>query len=306
MDIFRNLAHDIGTKLPGLEVLEEEHMSTYTSFKIGGPAAVLVIPKSPQELKALLELLYDAGISPLILGNGTNLLVTDEPLRRIVVKLGEGIAGIELLDETTILAQAGAPLSKVAAFAWSQGLGGLEFAHGIPGTVGGAVMMNAGAYDGEIKNVVSESAYLLPDGTDGVLSGDEQAFSYRRSAYSDSDKIITSARFELRRDNPAKIIEKMNEFAQKRRDSQPLDKPSAGSAFKRPPGGYAAALIDEAGLRGYSVGGAQVSPKHAGFIVNNGSATFNDVISLIEYVKEQVFAHSGVMLDPEIKIIQNR
>ena len=306
MDIFRKLVYEIENALPGLELREEEPMAMYTSFKIGGRAAALALPKSPRELKVLLEILHAAEEVPLIIGNGTNILVTDEPLRRVVVKLGEGFSGIELTDETTVIAQAGAPLSKVAAFAWSQGLGGIEFAHGIPGSVGGAVLMNAGAYGGEMKDVVRESEYLLSDGTSGSFMGDEHGFSYRHSNYSDSDKIITSACFELKRGEPDEIIGRMNEFAQRRRASQPLDKPSAGSAFKRPVQGYAAALIDEAGLKGYAVGGAQVSTKHAGFIVNTGGASFNDVVSLIEYVKERVFAASGVLLEPEIKIIQNR
>ena len=303
MDIIQKLARDIKNSLPGLELLLDEPMAAHTSFRIGGAAAAFSVPKSEEELRSLLKLLYSSGEEPLIIGKGTNLLVTDEPLSRFVIKTGD-ISNAERIG-TSLRAEAGITTARLAALAQREGLVGLEFAHGIPGTVGGAVLMNAGAYGGETGGVVTSADYLLPNGTAGTLEGAELDFSYRRSAFDGSDKIITSAVFRLEEGDGTAILAKMEELAEKRRASQPLDKPSAGSTFKRPRNGFAAALIDEAGLKGASVGGAEVSRKHAGFIVNNGGATFADVAALMEHVSDVVYKSFGIALEPEVRIIRN-
>ena len=304
MDIIQKLARDVKGSLAGLEILTDEPMSSHTSFRIGGAAAAFAIPKSAEELHSLLGLLYAAGEEPLIIGNGTNLLVTDEPLARFVIKIGDGLSHVERLG-TSICAGAGITTARLAALAQREGLSGLEFAHGIPGTVGGAVLMNAGAYGGEMGGVVKSVEYLLPNGSAGTLEGEKLGFSYRHSVFDGSDKIITSAVFELVEGDGTAILAKMEELSEKRRASQPLDKPSAGSTFKRPKNGFAAALIDEAGLKGVSVGGAGVSRKHAGFIVNNGGATFADVMALMEHVSRAVYKNFGITLEPEVRIIRN-
>ncbi len=299
-DAFHKILTDT---LPGIRLSRGEPMSRHTSFRIGGPAALMAFPRSAGELEALCAAARRFGIAPLIIGNGTNLLVSDGPLDIFAVKTCDGLSKIELAGEDRIYAQSGALLSKIAVFAQKNGLEGFEFAHGIPGTLGGAVSMNAGAYGGEIKDVVVMTEYLDENLLKKTASDGEHAFEYRHSAFSDGGKIILGSVLKLRKGERDEIRKRMNELSERRRASQPLDIPSAGSTFKRPKGGYAAALIDEAGLKGYSIGGAQVSEKHAGFVVNRGGATCEDVLRLVEHIKKTVFERSGIMLETEIKYI---
>ena len=262
----------------------------------------MLLPSSIEDVEAVCALLAECGEKPLLMGNGTNLLVTDAPLHRIVLRMGEDFSRIDPVNGTALRAESGATLSRLALFAAARGLAGLEFAHGIPGTLGGAVSMNAGAYGGEMKDVVTSVTYLDKDLF--LRETDDAGFSYRRSRFSDTDCIVLGAKISLHEDDPDAIRERMRSLAERRRSSQPLDMPSAGSTFKRPAGGYAAALIDEAGLKGYTVGGAQVSEKHAGFVVNRGGACFDDVLRLIEHIQSEVYRVSGIELEPEVKIIR--
>lgn len=295
---------DLKKTCPALEIRENEPMREHTSFKIGGAVAAMVLPKSQNELALVSRAAYQAGIEPLLIGNGTNLLVCDAPLNRLAVKTFDGLCGIELLEETTIRAESGLLLSRLAAFALSHSLAGLAFAHGIPGTVGGAVSMNAGAYGGEMKDVIATVTALNAKGEFFQSAGLENQFSYRHSRFSNSEDIVVSAEFKLTKGDPAEIKANMDALASKRRASQPLNMPSAGSTFKRPAAGYAAAMIEQAGLKGFGIGGAQVSEKHAGFVINRGGATFEDVIKTMEHIQETVFQKFGVMLSPEVKIIR--
>lgn len=290
-------------ELPHMELLENEPMSRHCSFRIGGPAAAMAVPEGVEELSRLLALLAEAGRRPLVIGNGTNLLVTDSPLDRIVIRLGEKLSDIKLEGECSVYALAGVTLARLASFCAENSLTGLEFAHGIPGTLGGAVCMNAGAYGGEIKNVLESVEFMDAGGVLTLLPASELDLSYRHSIFSDSDKIVVGCRLRLQKGCPDEIKEQMRLLAEKRRNSQPLDKPSAGSTFKRPQGGYAAALIEQAGLKGFSVGGAQVSEKHSGFVINKGGATFEDVTALMEHIEKTVYDSSGILLEPEVKII---
>lgn len=292
----------IRTKLPRLELLEQESMSRHSSFRIGGPARALALPDSEEELLALMELCRSSGIEPLIIGNGTNLLVTDRPLERLVIKT-ERLCTVSCL-ENRLTVGCGATLARAAVCAQQNGLSGLEFAHGIPGSLGGAVCMNAGAYGGEMKDVVVSTRYLDAQGCVKQLVGPEHDFSYRHSAFSHMPGIVLSAELDLTPGDPAAIRARMTELAEKRRNSQPLEKPSAGSTFKRPANGYAAAMIDQCGLKGYQVGGAAVSEKHAGFVVNLGGASFADVLAVMDHVRAQVFARFGTELEPEVRIIK--
>ena len=245
------------------------------------------------------------GARPLVMGNGTNLLAPDEGLDRLVIDTSAGLSRVEAGGTPgTILAEAGASLARVADFACRQGLAGLEFAHGIPGTVGGAVCMNAGAYGGEMAQVVREATLLLPEEGIRTLTGAEMAFGYRRSFLTDHpDAVVLRAEFCLTPGDPAAIRGRMKELLEKRRASQPLEFPSAGSTFKRPEGYYAGTLIDQCGLKGLTVGGAQVSEKHAGFVINRGGATAADILALIQEVQRRVLAEKGVMLQPEVKLL---
>lgn len=304
MRITDGLINEIRTALPALRLLEREPMSAHCSFRIGGPVRGMALPSSAEETAALCSRLRRAEVSPLVIGNGTNLLVSDGELDLFVLKMDEGMAGVTPSGECGLRAGCGVPLARLAQRAQSLGLSGLEFAHGIPGTLGGAVSMNAGAYGGEIKDVTRATRYLDADGALGEKRGSEQGFAYRHSAFSDTGDIILESDLTLTPGDPAEIQERMRGLSEKRRASQPLDVPSAGSTFKRPAGGFAAALIDEAGLKGFTVGGAQVSPKHAGFVVNRGGASFDDVLRLMDYIQEAVFRNTGILLEPEVKIIR--
>ncbi len=287
----------------GIVCLLNEPMSRHTSFHIGGPAAVMAMPKSSFELKTALSIARHMEIQAFIMGNGSNLLVSDDPLDMLVIKTFDSFSDIEIKNES-IVAQSGALLSRIAVAAQQNGLTGFEFAHGIPGTLGGAVFMNAGAYGGEMKDVIVGADYLNEALLPGRFSGEELDFSYRHSAFSAREYVILSAEIKLRRGNGEEIKEKMRELSEKRKNSQPLDIPSAGSTFKRPSIGYAAAMIDEAGLKGFTIGGAQVSEKHAGFVVNKGGATFSDVLRVMHAVRLRVYERFGVELEPEVRIIR--
>lgn len=290
--------------LPDLRVMREEPMSRHTSFKIGGPARRLAVPDSPEQLVLLAHAARELGARPLLVGNGTNLLAPDGGLDRLVI-LTAGLKRLEAGKEPdTVAAEAGVTLAQAADFACRRGLTGLEFAHGIPGTVGGGLCMNAGAYGGELRLVVEEAEVLFPGGV-RRLTGEELAFGYRRSLLTDHpEAAVLGAVFRLAPGDPGAIRERMRELMAKRRASQPLELPSAGSTFKRPPGQFAGTLIDRCGLKGLTVGGAQVSEKHAGFVVNRGGATCADVLELIRQVQERVEAETGVRLEPEVKVLE--
>ena len=288
--------------LPEIELRFDEPMSLHTSFRIGGAAEVMALPKNREELAKLLKMSALLDCKCAILGAGTNVLAPDEGISGLVVCLKDCLDGMEQLDDSRIRVMAGVTMSRAAVFAANLGLSGLEFAHGIPGTVGGGVYMNAGAYGGEICQVCTQVEVMDRNGNTRILSGEDMAFSYRHSRLEESGEIVICADFALTKSEPEVIKAKMKELIGKRSASQPLDLPSAGSAFKRPVGGYAAALIDQAGLRGFQVGGAAISSKHAGFAVNLGGATADDVKELLRQVSDKVYEHSGIRLEPEVRI----
>lgn len=290
--------------LPDLEVLQDEPMSRHTTFRIGGPAKRMAFPSSREQLVLLMSFAKDYGANPLVIGNGSNLLVPDEGLDRLVIDTSANLNRLERGSGNTVLADAGATLARTADLACKSGLTGLEFAHGIPGSLGGAVSMNAGAYGGEMKDVVVSTRYLDHDLNLCEAEGAAHDFGYRHSVFSDTDCVVLGSTLALTPGDPAEIRARMLDLSERRRSRQPLDLPSAGSTFKRPVGGYAAALIDAAGLKGYAVGGAQVSEKHAGFVVNRGGATFDDVLRLMDHIRSEVLRTSGVELEPEVKIIR--
>lgn len=287
---------------PEISLCFEEPLKNHTSFRIGGPAEVMAFPKNSGELGQLLNKSVLLDCKPVILGAGTNVLAPDEGLRGLVICLKDCLDGLVRVDETHIRAMAGVTMTRLAMFAAREGLSGLEFAHGIPGSVGGGVYMNAGAYGGEICQICENVEVMDLDGNLSRLSNAEMAFSYRHSALENRPGIVVSADFALKKGNSEEIWTKMKDLIACRTASQPLDVPSAGSAFKRPTGGYAAALIEEAGLKGYQVGGAAISAKHAGFAVNLGGATAADVKALLSQVSEQVYQKSGIRLEPEVRI----
>lgn len=292
----------IRSLFPELEIRENEPLKNHSSFRIGGPADVMFLPKTAEELAGLYKLLLEGEVRHFVMGNGSNLLFADEGYRGAVIKTS-GLNEVSLAAENTLRAQCGALLSQTAVFARKHALMGMEFAHGIPGSVGGAVVMNAGAYGGEIKDVAVKTVYLDASGEVREAVGEEHDFGYRHSRFQPGE-IVLSCDFVLQPGDENEIQEKMSELAAKRKASQPLELPSAGSTFKRPVGGFAAALIDQAGLKGLTVGGAQVSPKHAGFVVNIGGASCADVLALMEKIKEAVFAASGIELEPEVRIVK--
>ena len=288
--------------LPEIDLRFDESMALHTSFRIGGGVEVMAFPKSAEELAKILKVSVLLDCKPAILGAGTNVLAPDQGLRGLVICLKDCLNGMERLDDTTIRVAAGVTMTRAAVFAANLGLSGLEFAHGIPGTVGGGVYMNAGAYGGEICQVCKSVDVMDFSGNIQTFSNEEMGFSYRHSVLEEQEGIVISATFALAPKAVEEIREKMKELMGKRSASQPLDKPSAGSAFKRPVGGYAAALIDQAGLKGYQVGGAAISTKHAGFAVNMGGATAEDVKALLAQVADLVFEKSGIRLEPEVRI----
>ncbi len=288
----------------GVEYKVDEPMKNHTSFKTGGNASLFIEPQSEEELIKVLTLCSENEVDVFVLGKGSNLLISDDGIKdKAVIHIAQGLEDIRLIDETTIVAGAGASLASLCKFALANELTGLEFAYGIPGSCGGAAFMNAGAYGGEMKDVLISCTHLDKKGNKGTFKGDELDLSYRHSVYSGSDLIITSLTLKLVKGDKAEIESKMNELMQRRKDKQPLEYPSAGSVFKRPEGYFAGALIEQSGLKGATVGGAMVSEKHAGFIINYSGATTADVINLIRHCQQTVKEKFGVALETEIRFI---
>ena len=283
-------------------LITDEPMSRHTTFRSGGPATLFLRVRSVSELSKVKRILDDAGEEFFIIGNGSNLLVSDKGYDGAVISL-ELLSSIKLEGECTVCVEAGALNSLVAAFARDHSLTGFEFAAGIPGTIGGAMIMNAGAYGGEMKMITKEVKVLSPDGQEMTLDGDAMEFGYRTSAIKGKGFVVLSALLTLEKGDQGAITDRMTELALKRKEKQPLEYPSAGSTFKRPEGYFAGKLIEDAHLKGYSVGGASVSDKHCGFIINRGDATSSDIYRLIQKVKERVYENSGVTLEPEVIMI---
>lgn len=281
-----------------IEYLINEEMKNHTTFKIGGTSDVLVFPENKQELKKILVSAKKNGVPIFVLGKGSNLLVSDKGIEGAVISLSK-FDGM-ILDKTEIVCGAGANLSALCIFAKNNSLGGLEFAFGIPGSVGGALFMNAGAYGGEMSQVVVSASGIDLSGNDVEIKKENMDLSYRHSIFKDSDIVITDVTFELAFRNQTEINDKMQELLSKRKEKQPLEYPSAGSTFKRPVGNFAGTLIEKNGFKGVSVGGAQVSEKHAGFIINKGNATCSDVKNLIEKIKDTVYKNDNIMLETEV------
>ena len=288
--------------LPEMMLRFDEPMKEHTSFRIGGPAEVMAFPKNAEELAQLIKVSDQLDIKPAILGAGTNVLAPDAGIKGLVICLKDAFGGMEQIADTAIRVMAGVTMTRAAVFAANLGLSGLEFAHGIPGTVGGGVYMNAGAYGGEICQVCTAVDVMDLQGNVRRFSNEEMKFSYRHSVLEEEGGIVIAAEFALTKAPTEEIRGKMKELMAKRSASQPLDKPSAGSAFKRPAGYFAAALIDQAGLRGFRVGDAAVSEKHTGFAVNLGNATAAEVKELLRQVADKVYEHSGVHIEPEVRI----
>ncbi len=305
MDWVTRLDKQMEDYLPDVRVLREEPMARHTSFRVGGPARRMAFPEKGEQLVLLLSMAWECGARPLVIGNGTNLLAPDSGLDRLVVETS-GLSRLDMGEEPgRLLAESGVPLARLADFACRQGLTGLEFAHGIPGTVGGGVCMNAGAYGGELKQVVSGVSALFPEEGVKFLTGEELAFGYRRSFLTEHpEAVVLYAVFRLSAGDPEAIRETQRSLMARRKASQPLEWPSAGSTFKRPEGHFAGTLIEQCGLKGLGVGGAQVSEKHAGFLINRGGATCADIKELIRQVQEAVLEKTGVRLEPEVKIVE--
>lgn len=282
------------------DIMYDMPMSRHISFKLGGNADRFIL-LDERDAPALLKELVRTGEKYAFLGNGTNVLVRDEGFAGTIIKLKSLPPAI---NEETVSVNAGTSLALLAQTAADRSLSGLEFAHGIPGTVGGAVMMNAGAYGGEIKDVLKSTVYCTPDGQVHTLNAQDHEFDYRHSFFKEHPEyLILRSTFVLKKGIQTEIKDKMAELARRRRDSQPLDKPSAGSTFKRPQGHFAGKLIEDCDLKGFSIGGAQVSTKHAGFVINTGNATCRDVLALTEYIQKTVFERFGVVLEREVKIL---
>lgn len=292
----------ISARIPNVELRFDEPMSKHTSFRIGGGAEVMAFPKNCDELAKILKVSALLDTKPAILGAGTNVLAPDEGIQGLVICLKDCLSGKQQLDECRIRVAAGETMTRAAVFAANLGLGGMEFAHGIPGSIGGGIYMNAGAYGGEMKDICESVDVMDMDGHLRTLSGEQMGFTYRHSILEEEPGIVVSAVFRLTPKPVEDVKARMRELQGKRSASQPLDLPSAGSAYKRPVGGYAAALIDEAGLKGYTVGGAAISTKHAGFAVNIGGATAKDVRDLLQQVSDIVFEKSGIRLESEVRI----
>ena len=290
------------TVLNEKSIICDAPMQKHTSFKIGGNADFVVLPESVDEIKNLIKLLKENKIRYTVIGNGSNLLVDDKGIRGVVVKLAKNFSKITC-EDNAITSQSGALLSKLANVALENSLTGLEFASGIPGTLGGAVVMNAGAYGGEMKDVVVKTTYIDKDGDIKTVEGDGHGFGYRKSVFG-ADDIILESVLTLSEGKKEEISAKMNELNGQRKLKQPLEFASAGSTFKRPEGYFAGKLIEDAGLKGYKIGGAQVSQKHSGFVINDGTATSEDVLKLIEYIQKTVYEKFGVNLETEVRYIK--
>lgn len=287
----------------GIKYLEHESLSKHTSFKIGGPAQIFAKPATKEQVSKIAVFCKENEIPLFPMGKGSNLLVPDEGLEGVIMNFGSEFSKTVLLDEETVYCDAGTSLAALCNFALENSLTGLEFAYGIPGSVGGAVFMNAGAYGGEVKDVILYADHVDKEGNTGRFTGEELEMSYRHSVYSGKQYFITGAAFKLVKGDKTEIKAKMDDLLGRRFDKQPMDKPSAGSTFKRPEGAFASALIDQCGLKGYRVGGVEVSTKHAGFVVNIGGGTCADVLQLIKDVQEKVKNDTGYWLEPEVEIL---
>ncbi len=283
-------------------VLINEPMSRHTSFKIGGPADVLVIPGEMGQLGEMVRYFAAEGIPYMIMGNGTNLLASDKGIRGVVVKIYDNLQGFAVQGDMLEI-EAGMLISKAAKLALENSLSGMEFAEGIPGTIGGAVTMNAGAYVGEMAMIAAETEYMDQEGTVITVKGEQHGFAYRTSIIQKTGGIVLKTRLKLTKDDPENIKARMEDFNFKRRNKQPLEWPSAGSVFKRPEGHFTGKLIDDCGLRGFSIGGAQISTRHSGFIINTGGASCEEVLALIRHIQDTVSREFNVQLEPEIRII---
>lgn len=282
----------------------DEPMSKHTTFKIGGNARLMLFPESEEQTASVIKECRADSIRYIVIGNGSNLLVSDDGIDAVVIQMSKGMSQVKLIDDETIYAQAGAQLMKVCRFALENGLSGLEFAYGIPGSCGGAAFMNAGAYGGEMRDVLYRCDHIDENGDMGFLEGDDLNLSYRHSAYYDNGCTVTGLYMRLKKDNPDDIKARMEDFFSRRKDKQPLEYPSAGSTFKRPEGYFAGALIEECNLKGMKQGGAQVSTKHAGFVINTGGATCKDVLELCKKVSDTVKEQKGVNLEMEIRVTE--
>lgn len=282
--------------------LQNEKMSLHTTFKIGGNARLVVYPQNEEQISELVKCAKAENVRLIAIGNGSNLLVDDGGIDACVLILGEPFSQIKLIDDETIYAKAGAKLIALCRFAYEHSLSGLEFAYGIPGSAGGAAFMNAGAYGGEMKDVLYKCEHIDKNGDIGFLENDDLKLSYRHSAYYDNGAVITGLYLKLKKGEKSEIKEKMDDLIGRRRAKQPLEYPSAGSTFKRPEGYFAGALIEQCNLKGKSVGGAQVSEKHAGFVINKGGATCKDVLDLCKYCSDKVMEETGVKLEMEIRV----
>lgn len=291
-------------KNEGISYIENEPMALHTTFKIGGPARLAVFPKNENEISDVIKKCKEEKVRYMVVGNGSNLLVADEGIDAVVILLGKEFGEVKLIDDTTIFAEAGAPLMKVCRFALENGLSGLEFAYGIPGSCGGGAFMNAGAYGGELGDVMFRCDHIDQDGNKGFLEGDDLKLAYRHSAYYENGCVITGAYFKMQKADKEEIKAKMDDYMSRRRDKQPLEYPSAGSTFKRPEGNFAGALIEQCGLKGTSVGGAEISTKHAGFVINKGGATCKDVLDLCKKVADTVKAEKGIDLEMEVRVTE--
>ena len=291
-------------QMADIDLKQGEPMCRHTTFQIGGPVAVMAFPNSPEQVGEILKIARRYEITPMILGAGSNILAPDEGLDTVVIELRTAMNRVEERSKGEFEAQAGAAMARLATFAMERGYTGLEFAHGIPGTVGGGVYMNAGAYGGEMCQVVTGVTAMDRAGNLLDIPADKLELSYRHSRFMNEDLVILSVRVKLEKGDREEIRAKMSELMTRRRTSQPLELPSAGSTFKRPATGYAAAMIEAAGLKGLRVGDAQVSEKHAGFVVNRGRATCKDVLRLMEQVQDRVEQDTGVRLEPEVRILE--
>ena len=302
MDQLERLTQILTERFPGLELRENEPMSRHTTFRIGGPARLMALPRSAGEARGAVRAAAELGVSPFFLGNGSNLLVADGGFDGFILKT----TGLDQTREVNrrLRAECGIPLARLAMAALGRGLTGLEFAHGIPGTLGGAVMMNAGAYGGEMVQVLTSVTYLDETGQEHTVPAEQCQLTYRHSVFTDHPAwLVLEAEMELEQGDAEEIRAKMEDLAQRRKSKQPLEYPSAGSTFKRPAGHFAAALIEQCGLKGLTVGGAQVSEKHAGFVINRGGATCADILKLTDQIKETVLRETGVALELEVRTL---
>ncbi len=299
----KNKAAELIRQIPGSgAVTVDESMSCHTSFKIGGPADVFIRPVNTESIAGILKTCCDNGIPVMVMGNGTNLIVKDKGIRGAVIQITDNLSSYEVNGEE-IYAQAGILISRLSKIALEHGLTGLEFAEGIPGTLGGAVTMNAGAYDGDMSMIVKESEYLGPDLSIRVLDNEQHYFGKRSSIIQSEGGTVLSAVIKLKKGDREKIKAKMCDFNAKRREKQPLELPSAGSIFKRPEGYFAGKLVQDCGLRGFRIGGAEVSALHCGFIVNRANASASDVLELIKHIRHEVYSKFGVTLETEVKVV---